>query len=73
VSNFLITGVPISNTFSNPSITPEANLSHPRPIIAKAITTQVQIVKPSKERLAFDKAVCNGLNLDLTGNEIRSL
>jgi hypothetical protein len=32
-------GVPISMTLSNPPITPEGNICHPRPIIAKMITT----------------------------------
>jgi hypothetical protein len=38
----------------------------------KSLFEMDEIVNPSKERLAFDKAVCNALNLDLTDNEIRS-
>ena len=39
----------------------------------KTLFEMDEIVNPSKERLKFDKAVCDALNLGLTDNEILSL
>jgi integrase len=39
----------------------------------KSLFEMDEIVNPSSERLAFDKTVCDALNLKLSENEIRSL
>jgi hypothetical protein len=39
----------------------------------KTLYEMDEIVNPSEERLTFDKAVCNALNLNLSKSQIRSL
>jgi hypothetical protein len=45
-------GVPISMAFSNPLITPEENICHPRPITAKMITSN---------KIKLDRPICSVL------------